>query len=285
MIRNLATLDRDIGQALGRIIQEAFADGLVVNKQYSGGGLIANGVDQDIDVESQTQNFEIGTRLVIDDRVFRYCKAGDTLRSMLEGLNAGVPTECNTHGVESAAGSDEVTILDETARVVDYYKGGYIWIMKIPHEATGLGQFYRIKSSTVNDPGGGGTFVTLTLERTLAFAVPATTWTTTWTNIYGNVRPGILAKASLVCMPLIPVTSGYYFWGQTWGPIFLQCGYSPGSKNYDREFYYKSDHYGVLPGSEIDFSSLGNVIPQRIGFLLVNTVNGTDNFMMLQLSP
>jgi len=246
----------------------------------SGIGMVVGGSAQDILAESATKNFPIGTRRVVDDRVFRYCKAGTNLREQIPGICAMSQIECNTHAVESLAGTYEVTILDTVARVEDWYAGGYYWGMLYAPATTGIGPIYRIKSSEESS----GISVKLTLEKPLVRTIAASNWSTTWANIYSNIQCAILPKASMVCLPLIQVTSGKYFWGQTWGPCFGHCGYSPGSKNYDREFYFKADHYGFLPGSEIDFST--DIIPQRVGFLLPDTaVVGTDNLFMLQLAP
>ena len=256
--------------------------GLVVDEILSGGHKKAAGDIQNVMEESEVQNYDIGTRLVMDDRVFRYCKATEALRSCIGGLCAMSQIEEYTHATASAAGTYEVTVLDVVARVANWYAGGYIWIMDYAPATTGIGELYRIKSSGIGDE----TSVTLTLEEPLKTRVPASTWVTIWASIYGQIQVTALPKASCVCYPLIEVANGSYFWGQTWGPCFVQCGYSPGQYNNDREMYFKPDHYGCLPGSSIDFSSLGNVIPQRIGFLLPNTaIVGTDNLIMLQISP
>jgi len=255
-------------------------DGIFVDQILSGGHMLAGGKLQDIHEQSTVQNYDIGTRLVVDDRVFRYCKAGTALRELIGGLCGMSQIEVNTHATASLAGTKEVTILDTTERVKDWYAGGYYWGMLYAPETTGIGPLYRIKSSAV----GAGVSVKLTLETPLIREIPASTWSTAWASIYSNIQTADLPKASLVCMPLIQVANGSYFWGQTWGPCFMQCGYSPGSKDYDRELYYKANLYGCLPGSEVVFES--DVVPQRVGFLLPNTaVIGTDNFFMLQLSP
>lgn len=295
MIRNLANLDRDMNQAIGRIIQEAFADGLVIKKQYSD-DLLTGGVDQDILVESVTPNFEIGTRLVIDDRVFRYCKAEGTLIALNGGRCSNFPREGNTDAVVYEAGTYQITIpinpnADKISleEVEDYWKDGYIWIMEDPI-VTKVGQMHRIKSSTAE----AGGYVTLTLHRPLKFEVAKSTWITAWANLYKGITGDVDKRMSIVCIPLIPVTDGNYFWGQTWGPIFMSGGTAPGRKDDDREIYSRIlGAQGVWSGSDIAFET--DVIPQRLGFLITNTnewtdpASGTepggDQFLMLQLSP
>lgn len=250
-------------------------DGIIVDQIISGGHQKPLGKAQGIHEQSTVQNYDIGTRLVVDDRVFRYCRAGTGgLRSMMEGLDIQTAVNVDTHDTEAEAGTYEVTILDTTARDEDYYAGGYIWVLKDPVEPTGIGQLYRIKSS---DKSVNSTSVKLVLWEALGFDIAAGTEIEVIKSIYCDLRPGINDFASLVALPLIPVDENSYFWGQTWGPVFMMCGYSPGSNNDDREVYYRSDHFGIMPGSEVDFT--GTFVPQRIGFLI------NSNWVMLQLSP
>jgi len=255
--------------------------------------------------EQDTQKYPIGMRIALDDRVFRYCKAGTALRPLIDGMNGNlVSVRGNTDAVEYAAGTREITIpmnpysVDYVAeQTVNYWKGGFVWIITTPWSpaVTGAGQFYRIKSSAV----AVGGFVTLTLEEPLVVTVPASVEVNAWPNIYSNIvgipSPfGGEARMSLVCIPLIPVTLGNYFWGQTWGPMMAHCGYTPGRAENDREMYWSAAHYGCIPGTEVDFTT-PNAIPQRVGFVLPNTSPwtnmdnadqlGSDNLFMLQLSP
>lgn len=259
---------------------------------------------QGIYEQSIDQIYPIGKRIAIDDWALRYCHAGSTLRAMIEGLNGNFPREGSTDAVIYPAGTSQITIPMNpngihyaAEQVANYWKDGYIWIMQgAPEFAIGHGQLYRIKSS---EAAVGG-FATLTLKEPLRVQVEASTWITAWPSIYSDVR-GIsvpfgasTSRRSLVCLPLIPITADYYFWGVTWGPMFGICGYTAGRNDRDREVYYQEDHYGILPGSEIDFTT-PNAIPQRIGYLLTNTSEwenvdggaelGGDNFFMLQLAP
>jgi len=262
---------------LGTVVSNAKG---VFNEIYSGLSLLPGGSAQSIYAQSVTQNFPIGTRRVVDDRVFRYCKAGTDMRELIGALCGVSQIEVNTDAVQYEIGTYEVTILDVAARDANWYAGGYLWMMYYDPAGTGIGMLHRIRYSEES----AGVSVKLTLWDPLIRTVTATLWTTVWANIYSNCRTEDLPKASLIAIPLIQVTAGRYFWGQTWGPCFAHCGYSPGSKDYDRELYHKANLYGALPGSEVDFTS--DVIPQRVGFLIPNTaVIGTDNFFMLQLSP
>lgn len=254
-------------------------DGIAAEQIISGGRQIAGGKRQDIHEQSTVQNYDIGTRLVMDDRVFRYCKAGGNLTAMKAGHCGNLPTECNTAAVEYKEGTYEVTILDTTVRVADYYKEGYIWLM-----VAGAYELYRIKSSAV----GAGVSVKLTLYQALLADVPASTWGTTWPNVYSDIEGVTSGFKSNVVVALRAVTSGNYFWGQTWGPCFgTVFNEVPGRASGDRELYFNTD--GALKASVDVAPESTNPIPQRAGFLITNTSPGGagygDQLYMLQLSP
>ena len=256
-------------------------DGMIVDQILSGGHMLINRKVQNIHEESLVQNYDLGTRLVVDDRVFRYSKAGTALVAMMGGHCGNLPTEVNSHAVASVAGSNEVTILDANARVVDYYAGGYIWTMNL---TSGVFEMYRIKSSAVS----AGTSILLTLEEALAVELPATTWLTAWPNIYGNILGTASGFMSQVVVALRPVQNGYYFWGQTWGPCFgTVVSSTPGRLSTDREIFFNID--GALHASVDVAPESTNPIPQRAGFLITNTSPGGagygDQLYMLQISP
>jgi len=265
--------------------------------------MLPGGKWQDPQDQSEDQNFLIGSKLVIDDRVFRYCKAESDLRALIGAKNASYPREGNTAAVEYLAGTDQITLalndhsVDYDAeQLADYWKGGYIWIMWGPTDTRGYGQMYRIKSNTAAAGTIPTRYVILTLETPLRVTVPASAWHTAWPNVYRNVKRSDSARMSVVCVPLIPVTSGRYFWGQTWGPIFMSCTHAaPGLTDNDREIYFhESNHGEIVPGSQVVFTA-GQPFNQRAGFLITNTTAwtnvgdgselGGDQFIMLQLSP
>jgi hypothetical protein len=226
--------------------------------------------------QSAVQKYPIGFRHADGDRVFHYSKAGGDLTAMKAGHQGHVAFEGNTRAVVYAAGTYEVAILDgDASHGVDYYKNGYIWIMDL---VTGIFRMHKIKSSTASN----STYVTLTLYEALTHEVGASTWTTAWPCIYSNVLPDASTKMSNVCVPLIPVTSSYYFWGQTWGPCFgTAFNVVPGLNDNQREVYFNIDG-ALMAGDDL---SLDTTVRQRAGFILTNTTPGGDQFYMLQLAP
>jgi len=277
-------------------------DGLIADQLITAGHQKPNGKIQDVHEESSVQNYDIGTRMVMDDRVFRYCRAGGALDPLLGGRADIMPREGAGDAVDYEVGEFVVTIPmnDEEAahyareKVAGYWNEGYYW-SGIADPPTG--QLYRIKSSaaaaagvTVLTEG----FVKLTLYEALKVRVPASTWVTAWANPYSRVIHDHSGRMSVVCQPLISVQSGYYFWGQTWGPCFgQQHNTKLGLADGDRMCYYKSD--GSLCSSKDVTYTSGSVHEQLAGFLITHTrawtnaggsaENGGDQFYMLMLSP
>lgn len=275
-------------------------DGMVVDQILSGGHMLAGGKIQDIHEESEVQNYDIGTRLVMDDRVFRYCKAKGALDALLGGRSDVMPREGEGDAVEYAVGTFQVSIpmnLNgddfEAEKVAGYWDEGYYW--------SGLadppgGPLYRIKSSAAAAAGitvlTGG-FVIATLYEALKVKIPASRWQTSWVNPYKTCVHTHSTKKSIICQPLMDVQLGFYFWGQTWGPCVGQLlGTAMGRTANDRTLYYNHDG-AVISSVDVDFSS-GSPHPQKAGFLITDTRPwtsptkeelGGDQFYMLQLSP
>lgn len=296
------------GQSLGSIFTGAGSVELVskgvFNQIESGEGVLLGGSEQSIFEYSVTQNFPLGYRRVIDDRVFKYGKANAS-HVITAGNGArctNFPQEGSTDAVVYTVGTYEITIpMNPNAvnyvaeQVEDYWAKGYIWVMEWP-QVNGIGEIYRIKSSAA----AVGGFVTLTLETPIRVQVEASTWITAWPHPLQNVDTTPDARMSVVCVPLITVPVNKYFWGQTWGPIFMSSGQSPGRGDHERDVYFHPTaqslgQQGIFPASDIAWHTLNNPIPQRAGFLITNTNEwtpagggtelGGDQFFMLQISP
>lgn len=271
--------------------------GIILDQILTGGRMLAGGKIQDVHEQSAVQNYDIGTRLVMDDRVFRYSKAGGDLVAMMAGHCGVMPREGDCDAVTYAVGTFLMTIpvnilgtkhAEEATK--DYWKEGYIWIQTEPK------QLIRIKSNLVA-VDEAGKFITATLWEALKVQVlgegdGTDRWITAWPNIYSDILPTNSGRMSNVVVSLIAVTSGNYFWGQTWGPCFgTQTSTKPGLASGDREIYFGADG-ALITGVDVH-SAGGNA--QRAGFLITNTSPwtkadgnaelGGDQFYMLQLSP
>lgn len=278
-------------------------DGIVVDQILTAGHKLPLGDIQDIHEESAVQNYTIGTRLVMDDRVFRYCQAKEALDPLLGARADVMPREGEGDAVDYEVGEYEVTIPmnsngpDYAAeQVADYWNEGYYWIQVSP--APGI--LYKIKDSAAATTEGRitsitGGFVTLTLYESLKVRVPASTWQTSWVNPYKTCKHEHSGKMSVIAMPLISVTINYYFWGQTWGPCFGQLNNTAiGRNSGDRTVFFASDG-SLMSSVDVDYATAGNALPQIAGFVITNTEAwtnagggaeaGGDQFYMLQLSP
>lgn len=280
---DLTSIGDIVKTGLGRVIARAFLHGIDCDF-ITAGGLIAGKDPHTILEESATQCYLLGTRLQTKDgRVFRYCKAGAAITTSINGcVNDYKPYEGDRPATAYVIGDTEITIPSTSTGnsvandLVNSYQNGYIWFQMSPH------QFHRIASNTVKS----GTTQVLTLAEGLKAALPAsssggdTMWVTIWPSIYANVKVASGGMRTVVCKPLINITSTYYFWGQTWGPAFFQAGgTAPGKTANYRTTVFASD------GSVLD-ASAGAVGSQRAGDILSQTTaSDGDQLVMMRLAP
>jgi hypothetical protein len=261
--------------AIDHYIPALQSSGTIDGHQLSAGPIVG-GKWQSVYEQSATQNFPIGTRLQIDDRVFRYCQAkGTTAVAMKAGHNGTADLGVNTYAEVYAIGETHLRVEDTAVRAANFYKDGYVWIMDL---VSGVYQMHKIASSEAAIAADD--HVHITLQEGLAKAVPASTFVTIWPNPYSNILFTTNAYSSMVCVPLIPLTTDYYFWGQTWGPCFgTAMSALPGAASGDRAVFFNSD------GALINGASLTTNGAQLAGFVITMTSGGGDQFYQLQLAP
>lgn len=229
--------------------------------------------------QSLIQNFPIGTRLQLHDRTFYYClAAGTTAVAMKAGHNSILGADVNTYAEAYAAGyTGKIRIEDTDTRAAHYYQNGYAWVM---NSTSGVFQMLKIKDSDV--AAASDDHVHITLYDPLPFAIPASTFVSARPNPFSAITFTDSAYQAMVCVPLIPVTTAYYFWGQTWGPCFgTAMSAIPGAASADREVYFNGDG-ALIAGAD---TVLETRVPQRAGFVLSPTSTGGDQFYMLQITP
>lgn len=237
------------------------------------GEILPGRAEQPYYVVSTVQNFALGTRIMVDERSFRYCHAGTNLERNIGCFNF---TQFPLNAALTAAavlGARTMSVPEATA-VADYYKGGWIVIF------TPNMQMYRIVGSTVSD----GTNVTLTLDRLIELGAAIGTWVTGYPNVFRDVRapasPGMTAGYNtVVCVPPVAVVAGQYFWGQRSGPCYgVADGTVPGITADQRELFFQESG-NVAPATDV---ALGH---QRAGYLIPRTAGPADGdqFYWLQL--
>lgn len=236
-----------------------------------------------------TERWPIGTKLQMGDKVYVFCRAntGGELNCQQSATNQNaIDIAYTTVAVNAAAGDKEVYVTKASASEDDY-KGGHVIL---GHNSSATTQNRGIIASSATDSDG---YVKLTLDGKLQIGLTAgTSGIEVMKSIYSSVAQGDGSghsasgyKAS-VCVPCVYVatTAGEYFWGQTWGPIWL----TPGATGYGataNERMLIFDGYGSVQ----DFTTVNHTGAegyQLAGFLLDNTSSPEDcSFVMLQISP
>lgn len=169
-------------------------------------------VDQSIYEPSTAQRAPVGTRLKLTERTFYYCQASASVGAGTI-LGAAAPVASAQSGIfavaATSAGSTVISGTSSAAVAANFYAEGYFGIST----GAAVGELYKIKS---NAAGSAGFSITLYdgLNTTI----------TSGTNFYLMPNPykNSLSTGSqnlLVPLGVAPtaVTSGAYFWLQTWG--------------------------------------------------------------------
>lgn len=173
-------------------------------------------VDQGIYEESTTQKAALGTRIQVGDRVFYYAKAGAAL---VPGKIVCAPLAVTTAmgatcAVDTGAlGKKSITITAGTDIAANVLADGYISVCS--SGLAGGGILLKIKNHA--SFGSGGTACVVNLYD----GVPVSTLAAGPVNVIKNQYDSVIIGSQAVGMPVgvapTTVTSGNYFWAQTWG--------------------------------------------------------------------
>ena len=249
------------------------------------GGRLPGFSEQEIYEESETKKYWLGTRRVVDERVYHYCKASangcaqpywgaqdshkyksDDTEDCIEGVTVG----------DKEIGDLTLVTLDtNAAHVADFFEGGWAVVTVVSTI-----QMLRIRSSTA-----GGTSVTLTLWDPLSMDVAEGSQLQVFPSIYSSVERvlgGGDTKGVTVCVPNIIVTASYYFWGQTWGHCYGIPSEAFPRGSYEQDLVFNYDGSVKLRTDGV------NLIHQTAGYRLFNYVDdptGALVFYMLKLVP
>ena len=255
------------------------------------GERLPNAQDQGIYEESASQKFKIGARKWVKGWTLHYCRASVALPytnkyrlvgNLTPALGDAAPLEGPGKevilAVASPAGTKNITIPDVDSPV-NLYQGGTIecWT------TVGTFEFHRIASSTESN----GTSVVLTLEDPLVNALAIGNMVAPLPSPYYATGPmGVTypRRETAVCLALVPVTVNYFYWGITWGAVFLSCqaDFWPGKLVSDKDVYAWEDGTGATLGKWAPAAGVPS--PQRIGYGLPSGDYGSGN-VMLQLDP
>lgn len=291
--QNLALMDRDIGQIIGRPLQEAMAHG-IENDMIYGGLLTGQPAVQGLHVEAAMQNCWLGTRRVRwDGRVFRYGKATNIVSVRHFGLKFyGQIADGASANIAAASAIGATTITITKAGVVaNEYRGGYVTMFTTPVQSRGI----------VSNLATNGGVVVLTLDEPLTTAlVAASTFTEALPNPYGNLRltagpsGGMSGNdySSVAGIPCaITTVADYFLWIQTWGPIWINPHGSSlqnaGITGSERKVVFDCEGSITLEDDAAHGPCAGGEDMQHAGFIIDRSAAGVSGppLIMLQISP
>ena len=240
-----------------------------------------------VNQQDASQQWPVGTKWIEGNRVFRYCYAGSAIAIPQRGVANASPHLEGTCLGNSVAGAYTLDLPPACADFPAYtittenaYAGGWVWVMGSSGNPA-QHEFHRIISNDATT----GVYVRVTLATPFINST-TTPWITSYRNIYANCQQGYpnipTGTQTIVCMTAggMVVTSGYYFWGQTWGESWCTAhDVTPGLVGHHRELIFKQGGT-IAVRHEFDPTTYSY---QRAGYVLTDTVNTGDMMFMMQL--
>jgi len=240
---------------------------------------------QSIYEESTTQKFPLGTRIQVGERTFRYAHSGAAIyggavagQPALSGatttLQTAVPVAVATVGGATRVYVTAVT----TVQAANLFAEGYAVISEVTATPDAVYTF-RIKSHTSLALTGTASYIDMYDE--IPVALDTSDRLALTTSLYKDiiVLPVSTATGAPLGVTPIVITSGYYFWLQTWGPCGIRM--EVGATGIGTDVIMATTP--AAAGSPI--VDAASTVGTRIGYLL-NI--GTDDYgalVYLQLAP
>lgn len=276
---------------------------LALGNMIYGRNLVGGSAEQGLYTQSATQIYTIGTRLVTPDgRVFRYgkCTANRTTGQAVF-FNGGRFSTVGTDGgavlpVGITAGDDHCHVsiaatdgsnqgsyeAADGAVALNELEGGYLNIYGTNSGVTYQRENRYITGNTAQAAGAGTIIVYVEEPFTFAHAVSSIKveiWGNPWATLAMIAEDYISVAGFPACGTL---TSGYYFWCQTWGPCRISGqNWNLGETAGERNLWFGSD--GSI--RSVGIQGAANC-RQQAGFLLSRTSAGYgDTLIMLQICP
>jgi len=173
---------------------------------------------QSIYETSSVKLTDLGSRKVVGDRVFRYAQAAGAIGAGDLAQYGGTQLINVTAGDTNPAGGKIFTWYAATTIGKDDYAEGYL--ISQSGTAANMGFIYRVKS---HDAIATTTKGDLTLYDELVRQPNTADKWSLHMNLYKNVTEMTAGTAPAVGVAPVAVTSGDYFWIQTWGPACVKC--------------------------------------------------------------
>lgn len=284
--KNLANLDRDILQAHGRIIQEAFAHGIENDMIF--GGLIAGQSEiQGLNVEQAVQNCIFGTRRVArNGSVYKYGKCTLAFDNIRQGIK--YYSNLAADGIDYVApaqteliGSSTINITCALGCTENEFADGHL----IVHTHAAVNHQFRDIVSNTACVAGGVTVITVNFPFTIAIALAfgVEVFPNEWCDL--RHTDGV-AHLSVAGMPCISVTvADNHLWSQTWGACWGNPYGTTGAASVDGERRLTFDTAGnICPATDNRFAQ-GDVDMQHAGHTINRSAAGQGyGLFMLQCS-
>jgi len=226
------------------------------------------GVYQDYDEQDVTQNFTIGSRMQVDDRIFYYSQAVAAIvypnqyrmcvsTDQVLAVNDLISTTATTvvgRTVTLTVGAFQAGVVP-----ADDLQGGWVEC-----NAAGIYAWRRIVSNTVV---GAGVF-TITVDRPFGqiFAIGSqfSVHKSPYKAVTDPATAALVGFAAAVGLAPIEVDIDYFFWLQTYGPCFIgPTGAWPLSVANQIDVYYHQD--GTTNSLVGEYAAGAQPSPQRIG--------------------
>jgi hypothetical protein len=239
-----------------------------------------------------TQRHVFGRRYVTwDGKVFKY---GHSLGTLYAGYGAANISNGSSNTIARLINSvtpaaysiGDRKILVTVAATEAYAGDGVIAenelqgaYLVLGHGSAATTENFTVMANTAVASGGGTMWVTL--DAPIGVAHDAGVALELPLNPYRYLSKGSFDYNAFMCVPSIAVTSGYNFWGQTYGPCWVVPGggdSTPGDTADDRTAYFVGDgsvNFGYALTIETGY--------QRAGFCIDPTVSGTGAMPLIML--
>lgn len=229
--------------------------------------------NQSIYDSSSVQLADLGSRKVVGDRVFRYAKANATINSGEIAQGAQSSLLKVTAGGTNGSGGKTFTFYFATSNAAGVYDEGMILCQS--GTAANKGQMYRIKTQPIVATTSNATLV---LYDPLKITENVTDSWDIFSNPYMNVTQHTAAAGTgnAVGVAPITVTTGDYFWLQTWGPVNMKAGVGVGCG-----FNVAAGATGQCAGVTVVTGTVSNSIGYSMQVLTVSE----HGLVFLQIAP
>lgn len=160
---------------------------------------------------STSQKHKLGTKMIIQDRVFRYVEAGEAITAGLltMGKDGTDGHQVNLAVSAGSVGDTTITITTSSTIAKDLYKDGYIIFNDVEEE----GHMYKIKSNTAVS-SATGCVITLDEEDGLVTAITTSQQVGLYENPYKDVEihDGDGIDSAPLGWAQVDIASGSYGW-------------------------------------------------------------------------